>query len=804
MKHFLTSRKRYKRTIKTILPVLTLICLFANFSSKAQLYGICGTVVGDSAVEYLQNLTPVSLPSAKTTNLPVTLHVLFHLVCSGPDSSTAQMSTVQVANCLDSVNKRFLGSGIQFAQCGPPQFIYNSPFWHFQEHLVYPAQFPWHLSEDSLGIPNDGYDVIDIYVVHTISDSSISGYTWQPADVSGTNHRIFVARQMRGITTHLENGQTITHELGHFFGLVHTNGGTNANSIGTNELVNGSNGTTAGDYIEDTHADPSDGTYSITNINGNTIYPSLIGVTCPAFCDANGQQYNPLQNEMISFPGNYFNSFTPGQFTVMYTTYSSYYTDTGSNNISRRNKFQGNGGGWDFYTRDCAADIGDQPDVESIVGYPQIWESPDIWNCRTSQTCPADSNQNPGYIDTTKHNYLQVQVQNKACGYAAGLDSLHAYWTLGSTGEKWPKAWILGDTSICGLSAGKEITPAQSTGYIDPGHAKIYTFQWKAPDPANYPCLTLEQYNDGGPMICFLTRLLGSADLMYNEQGTLSSPHKIGDNVYNNNNIATRNMALINLPGSLIRVPGGHDNTSSSLLVQNSEDADGYFDLYLIQSSSAETSSFFGIGGNAIIRLDSTLWSSWQAGGGTGTNISVYSSANHQIMVSDTNAMLSNIFMPANNVDQALFTFNYTNSPTDSPFLYDFAVYQTIHGSTPPTGSVCHFLVNNYLYDGGADADKASTIVHNVLAPTNTLYMAPNPTNKGTRISFSLAEKASATLLIRDVTGKIVNTVFENRPFEAGNHSQFVSTENLATGVYFVSLKTPIWSQAVKLLVTKY
>ena len=49
---------------------------------------------------------------------------------------------------------------------------------------------------------------------------------------------------------------TVAHEMGHCLGLYHTHNGTGDNN-GTPELVNGSNSSTAGDYITDTPADPN-------------------------------------------------------------------------------------------------------------------------------------------------------------------------------------------------------------------------------------------------------------------------------------------------------------------------------------------------------------------------------------------------------------------------------------------------------------------------------------------------------------------------------------------------------------------
>ncbi len=59
-----------------------------------------------------------------------------------------------------------------------------------------------------------------------------------------------------------EDGATIAHEMGHYFGLLHTHETAN----GT-ELVNGTNCGTAGDLLCDT---PADGFHTFGDVNGST------------------------------------------------------------------------------------------------------------------------------------------------------------------------------------------------------------------------------------------------------------------------------------------------------------------------------------------------------------------------------------------------------------------------------------------------------------------------------------------------------------------------------------------------------
>lgn len=83
--------------------------------------------------------------------------------------------------------------------------------------------------------------------------------------------------------------RVMAHEVGHCLGLYHTHHGTASYESGTAEYVDGSNGSTAGDYITDTPADP--GIWSR-------------GVYAGTGTDAHGDYYNPDPLNLMSYSGN--------------------------------------------------------------------------------------------------------------------------------------------------------------------------------------------------------------------------------------------------------------------------------------------------------------------------------------------------------------------------------------------------------------------------------------------------------------------------------------------------------------------
>lgn len=100
----------------------------------------------------------------------------------------------------------------------------------------------------------------------------------------------------------------IAHQLGHYFGLLHTWTGSGA------ELVDGSNCTTAGDFICDTPADPYDPFVDEPPFLGMGredclfIYPAT---------DANGEYYRPDVGNIMSAYQYCYCGFSRQQFALM-------------------------------------------------------------------------------------------------------------------------------------------------------------------------------------------------------------------------------------------------------------------------------------------------------------------------------------------------------------------------------------------------------------------------------------------------------------------------------------------------------
>jgi len=70
----------------------------------------------------------------------------------------------------------------------------------------------------------------------------------------------------------------------------------------------------------------------------------------------------------------------------------------------------------------------------------------------------------------------------------------------------------------------------------------------------------------------------------------------------------------------------------------------------------------------------------------------------------------------------------------------------------------------------------------------NTLLVAPNPADKNVTLSYTVAKEGAYTLRIKDMTGKTVYSVLNEKAIEAGDHVSSIQVD-LPTGTYVVSLE---------------
>ena len=221
------------------------------------------------------------------TQVPIQIHIL------RTSSGSGGLTTSQITSVINDMNAYYVNANLEFVQCGSINYINNSNYYDFDQS-----------QESALAGPNDVTNVINIYFFNSITSSSgsgLCGYTRFPPSTD----RIFMANSCA------TNGSTMSHEMGHYFSLYHTHGKTNTGT--TDEYVNGSNCTYAGDDLCDTPADP--------NLYG------LIGSSCTytgTTTDANGDTYAPDPTNIMSYSlQTCRNTLTTGQYNRVAYSYAN-------------------------------------------------------------------------------------------------------------------------------------------------------------------------------------------------------------------------------------------------------------------------------------------------------------------------------------------------------------------------------------------------------------------------------------------------------------------------------------------------
>lgn len=234
----------------------------------------------------LQNAQRSGLNFAPNS-IPVKIHILQDLPGNGRSVDSNGITAV-----INRLNSDFANVGLEFYKCGNINYITNSAY----NDMDYYSEFTPLYNTSAV------VNVVNIYFVRNImlGGSMAAGVAPTPGG------RDFVL--MRGS----DAVGNITHEMGHYFGLLHTHGVSNTTR--SKEKVDGSNCTEEGDFFCDTPADPG----LLNVVFTNCVYTGTWG-------DANGQGYSPdVANHMSYAPANCRNRFSNEQTAFMNWTYHEY------------------------------------------------------------------------------------------------------------------------------------------------------------------------------------------------------------------------------------------------------------------------------------------------------------------------------------------------------------------------------------------------------------------------------------------------------------------------------------------------
>jgi len=240
----------------------------------------------------------------------------------------------------------------------------------------------------------------------------------------------------------------------------------------------------------------------------------------------------------------------------------------------------------DLFVKDTNRDLGIEPN-NIFVEY--MWNSPDIWV--RNQADGIETHQNPEY-DPNNPNYVYIRVINKSCATSTVNEELKLYWAKANTGLSWPNNWN-GTYYEDGVLMGDEIGSIQIP-ILAPGEETIVEFEWNVPNPDDYSGIAESLWN-----FSLLTRIVSNEDTMTFPEGR--STYK---NVVKNNNIALKNLLIVNFDSHNISHLGG------VVAISNPFDVVKSFKIELIKEETENGKAIYDES-EVRVKLDNNLFNSW-------------------------------------------------------------------------------------------------------------------------------------------------------------------------------------------------
>lgn len=307
----------------------------------------------------------------------------------------------------------------------------------------------------------------------------------------------------------------------------------------------------------------------------------------------------------------------------------------------------------DLAIKDSPADKGIEPNTLSQY----MWGSSDIW-VRNNNNDNNLEHQNPKYRASNSPNHIKVRVTNKSCVESTGAQSLTVYWAKASSGLGWPNPWHGGVTyPSTGASMGHEVGTLQIPP-MHKGEEIILSFPWVVPNPADYGG------NGDQWHFCLLAQINGG------ESDPLAFPlleNQLNENVRNNNNLAWKNVTVVNAPVGEIE-PGG------VIAVANPFEIPKTFYLEMA-IADLETGKPIYDEAEVKIKMDEVLYRAWERGGKEAQLIDPTTDEKRKI-VKGNHMILDNIAYLPNEIGTLKLTFNFLTKELTQKSNYVYHVMQ--------------------------------------------------------------------------------------------------------------------------------
>lgn len=265
--------------------------------------------------------------------------------------------------------------------------------------------------------------------------------------------------------------------------------------------------------------------------------------------------------------------------------------------------------------------------------------SPDIWVRNQQDGLTNQSHQSPEY-QTSSPVYVYVRVRNKSCDTSSSQESLKLYWSKASSWSSWPQNWDGTSPAIGNLIDSIVVPP------IAPGKDTILEFTWNILNPYIYANWTT----------CLLARIEGNSI-----DPITIYPGRIDDDVYFNNNIAMKNLTIIDSINGIIppEINGSLYPVGRYVFIGNTQSEATNINLVFNESIEGFNGSSIIDEAQVKILTDRTGWNILSPIVNETEGIEALSEEDYSFIISNSTVLLEEIEFPANTRIPIYLGFNF-------------------------------------------------------------------------------------------------------------------------------------------------
>jgi len=356
----------------------------------------------------------------------------------------------------------------------------------------------------------------------------------------------------------------------------------------------------------------------------------------------------------------------------------------------------------DLYTKDKPWDVAEEP-----FNNPIAWDSKDIW-VRHYQD-GIEEHQDPEYIGTNflTPNYVYVRVTNNSSIPSNGNETLKVYWSKASTALTWPNNWD-GSLTVGSQPLGGQFGTV-TLPIIQPGDAYVHAFPWFPPNPATFNALysgNTNVFNANEPHhFCLLSRIESNVDGM-----TVAETSSVYANTINNNNIAWKNVTVLDMDPTNINGGPTHDDRpmGANVLVGGTEENEISYDFEFCNTPYGNEHNLKDYA-EIKVTLQDELWDIWEQSGMEQENIEIMDTEKKQILILNNCAKLKNIALAREDLFLLHTSFNFLTDNIDSADIFHFTITQKVSNDNVIVGGETYELKvpNRNNFDAYAGSDES-------------------------------------------------------------------------------------------------